>query len=63
MESESEDMGVRARGCDRNYGLEPEDMVSESDSMTGIMGAGGGAKGYTRVMGLSQRIRCQSQRI
>ena len=40
--------GVRARQYHRNFGLEPEDMVSES--MTG-------------VMGWSQRIVFQSQRI
>ena len=36
---------VRARGYERNYGVEPEAMVSES--MTGIMGERG-----------SQRLWC-----
>ena len=41
---------VRARGYERNYGVEPEAMVSES--MTGIMGGRG-----------SQRLWCKSQRL
>ena len=41
---------VRARGYERNYGVEPEAMVSES--MTEIMGGRG-----------SQRLWCKSQRL
>ena len=41
---------VRARGYDRSYGVELEDMVSEPEDIT-------------EIMGWSQRILCQSQRI
>ena len=38
-ESESLVKGkVGARGYDSSYGVEPDDMVSEPDSMTGVMG-------------------------
>ena len=51
--------GVRARGYDRCYGVEPEDMVSELEDMTGVMGwsqrsreYGVRARGYDRSYGV-----------
>ena len=51
-----------ARGYDRSYGSDPEDMVSESEDMTGTMGGGlepedivSEPEDMTGVMGWSQR--------